>query len=68
MDRERLEKLIDENKLSVLKDELTNMNDYDVATLIEDLPEKQLIKVFRLLPKDKATDVFVNMEDEVQRH
>lgn len=68
MDRERLEKLIEENKLSVLKKELTNMNDYDVATLIEDLPEKQLIKVFRLLPKTKATDVFVNMEDEVQRH
>lgn len=68
MDRERLEKLIDENKLSVLKEELTNMNDYDVATLIEDLPEKQLIKVFRLLPKAKATDVFVNMEDEIQRH
>lgn len=68
MDRERLEKLIEENKLSVLKKELTNMNDYDVATLIEDLPEKQLIKVFRLLPKAKATDVFVNMEDEIQRH
>lgn len=68
MDRERLEKLIEENKLSVLKEELTNMNDYDVATLIEDLPEKQLIKVFRLLPKAKATDVFVNMEDEIQRH
>ena len=68
MDKERLEHLLHHNQLPELKQELMEMNEYDIANLIEDLPEKQLIKTFRLLPKTKATDVFVNMEEEVQRH
>ena len=68
MDRETLEKLLNKNELTKLKNVLQDMNEYDIALLIEDLPEKMLIKAFRLLPKNKATDVFVNMDDEVQRH
>ena len=68
MDRETLEKLLTENKLTILKKELQDMNEFDIASLIENLPEELLIKVFRLLPKAQATDVFVNMDDEVQRN
>ena len=35
--------------------------------MIEELPEELIIQAFRLLPKTKAVDVFVNMDDEVQR-
>ncbi len=68
MDLETIEKLLTEKKLTTIKKELQDMNEYDIATLIEDLPENLLVQAFRLLPKAMATDVFVNMDDEVQRH
>lgn len=68
MNRELLEELLSENRLTEIKSNLNEMNEFDIAELIEDLPEKQLIKVFRLLPKTMATDVFVNMEEDIQRN
>lgn len=68
MSRELLEELLSENRLTEIKSNLNEMNEFDIAELIEDLPEKQLIKVFRLLPKTMATDVFVNMEEDIQRN
>lgn len=61
-----LKDLIKEKKLADAKKILVEMNEYDIATLIEDLPSDDLIKVFRLLPKDLATDVFVNFDEDVQ--
>ena len=68
MSRELLEELLNENRLTEIKNNLNEMNEFDIAELIEDLPEKQLIRVFRLLPKTMATDVFVNMEEDIQRN
>ena len=42
------------------------MNEYDIAELIEDLPENLLVQAFRLLPKNIAADVFSNMDEDVQ--
>ena len=67
MDKEMLEVLLNENKLTDIKNEFKEMNEFDIAELIEDLPENLLIKAFRLLPKNIATDVFVNMDEEVER-
>ena len=68
MDLETLQELLEQKKRSEIKKHLLEMNEYDIASLIEDLPDDQLIQVFRLLPKDIASDVFVNMDDEVQRN
>lgn len=68
MDLETIEELLNEKKLVQIKKELQDMNEYDIADLIEDLPENLLVQAFRLLPKDMATDVFVNMDEEVQRN
>ena len=62
-----LKDLIKNKKLADAKKILIEMNEYDIASLIEDLPIEDLIKVYRLLPKDIATDVFVNLEDTVQQ-
>lgn len=67
MNKEMLEQLLKDNQLTNLKNELNEMNEFDIAKLLEELPENILIKVFRLLPKAKATDVFVNMDEDVQR-
>ena len=47
--RERIEELIRLNKYTDLKELLVTMNVADIAELIEELPELELVKVFRLL-------------------
>lgn len=68
MDLETITELLENRRLIDIKNRFQDMNEFDIAELIQELPEKQLIQAFRLLPKGKATDVFVNMEDEVQRN
>ena len=68
LDRNTIKELLENKKRSEIKKALAEMNEYDIAVLIEDLPENLLIQAFRLLPKDIAADVFVNMDDEVQRN
>jgi magnesium transporter len=67
MNIEKFEELLTEKKLSEVKTVLKVMNEYDIANLIQELPEDKLIQAFRLLPKNMASDVFVNMEDDVQK-
>ena len=61
-----LEILIKEKKYSLLKNELINMNEADIAEVLENLDEADLITVFRLLPKDLAALVFsyLSIENE----
>lgn len=66
--KELLEELIEEKKFSETKKIFLKMNEYDIASLIQELPEDKIVQAFRLLPKAIATDVFVNMDEEVQRN
>ena len=66
MELENLKELIASKKLSEAKKILLEMNEFDIASLIEELPSTELMQVFRLLPKNIATDVFVNLDDHVQ--
>ena len=61
-----LTELLQNKKLKEVKNMLMDMNEHDIAELIQELPNDKLIKTFRLLPKEIATDVFVNLDDEVQ--
>ena len=67
MELDTIKELLEEKKLTQIKKLLQDMNEYDIAELIQDLPENQLVQAFRLLPKSMAADVFVNMDEEVQR-
>ena len=64
MDTEKLQQLIEEKKANELKKELIQLDEFDIASFLSELEDEKLIKVFRLLPKDIATDVFVNLDDE----
>ncbi len=66
--QELLVELLEEKKFAETKKIFLKMNEYDIASLIQELPENLIIQAFRLLPKAIATDVFVNMDDEVQRN
>ena len=65
---EKLQVLIEEKKVPELKKELSEMNEFDIASFLSDLPDEKLIRVFRLLPKDMATDVFVNLDDDKKKN
>lgn len=46
---------------------LTVINIVDIAEILENVENHKLLKIFRLLPKDKAADVFSYMSPENQK-
>lgn len=61
-----LKTLLEEKKYSSIKDILSTMAPSDIAIILEELEEKTLPIIFRLLPKELAADAFVEMESEFQ--
>ena len=61
---ERITNLIEEKKYSKIKELLVNMNEFDIAGILDDLPPKEIVKIFRLLPKDIGADVFSYLESD----
>jgi magnesium transporter len=60
--------LITQNKLTEARHELEDMNIVDIAQLFEEIEMHQLIKFFRILPKDIAADVFSYIPTELQAY
>lgn len=54
--------LLGEKRFRELRELLCSMEPADIAQLLEEVPEEQLIIIFRLLPKETAAEVFVEME------
>ena len=67
MELEFFKELLDNKKYTDIKNIYNDMNEVDIATLIQELDDDKLTQAFRLLPKKMATDVFVNMDDDVQK-
>ena len=63
---ELLTELLRNKKWQELKEILTEMNEQDIAELFMELEERDLTLIYRLLPKELAAEVFVNMEPEYQ--
>ena len=51
---------------SGLRETLRNTNPVDVAERIENMDEQQAIRLFRMLPKDTAADVFAYLSRDMQ--
>ena len=58
--------MLEDRKYATLRDILVTMNPSDIAGLFEDLEEKQIPLLFRLLTKEQAAETFVEMEPEAQ--
>ncbi len=63
---EHILELISENKFTEARHELEDMNIVDIAQLFEEIDQHQMIKFFRILPKDIAADVFSYIPTELQ--
>ncbi len=67
-DFELLNKMLENKQLLKLKTEISEMNEYDVASFIEELEDEKILLVFRLLRKDMASDVFAYLPSDTQEH
>lgn len=68
VDQEKLSQLADEKKYRQLKEALLELNAVDVAAFIEELDSERTVVVFRMLPKEVATDVFAELPVEKETH
>ncbi|ACA45451.1 magnesium transporter [Clostridium botulinum] len=61
--------LINEKKYSEAREELLKLNSVDIATLLEEVDNKKnMLVLFRLLPKDIEIDVFSYMSNDMQQY
>ncbi|MBO7710000.1 MAG: magnesium transporter, partial [Lachnospiraceae bacterium] len=63
-----LVELANSRQLKKLKEELCDMNEVDIAELLEEMPPERALVIFRLLPKDLSSEVFACLEIEEQKH
>lgn len=68
---EKLKNLIEEKKYVLFRKEIIEINEADAAIIFEelaqDLPEDEIVKLFRILPKDNAADIFAYFPIEMQQ-
>ena len=62
-DHDLLMELVEQHQYRRLREELSQMNEVDVAEFLDELDVEQEILVFRLLPKDMAAEVFTYLEN-----
>ncbi len=68
MEIKDIRELLDTKQYTRLRQKLSDMNEADIATALEELEEKDQLKVFRILPKDMAADVFSYMDVDIQQY
>ena len=69
LDLETLKDCIEQKQYAKIRSEVMDMNEADIADMLEELDESEvdMIKVFRILPKAIAADVFSYLPVEVER-
>ena len=68
MNRTTFIELLEKRDFKTLKTTLEIMNAVDIALLLSNLEDKERAFAFRLIPKDKAADVFSNMSNPIQSY
>ena len=63
---EKVPELISNGEISSLRELFSEMNEVDIALLMDELEAKERLFVFRVLPKDISADVFAYLEPESQ--
>jgi len=68
---ERIIEYIEDKKYVYIKKEFIDMNEADIAEILEELQTElstqEFIRIFRLLPKDLAADVFSHLPIEIEQ-
>jgi magnesium transporter len=64
---EEIRELLGKGQYTRLRQVIQELNDADIADYMEDMEEEEVIKIFRILPKDMAADVFSFLEIDRQQ-
>lgn len=65
---EQLLQYVEEHQYRLLRAELAEMNEADIAEFLQEVDDNQKVLIFRMLPKGLATDVFAFLESDIQEH
>ena len=66
-DLEIIRELLETRQYTNLRQKVAEMNTADVAAILEEMEEEELLKVFRILPKSMAADVLSYLEVDHQQ-
>ena len=58
--------LLEQRKFNTLRDIITEMNEVDIAELIDEATPEQSVIIFRLLPKQLAAEAFAYMDSDTR--
>ncbi len=64
--KEKITELIDARKFNNLKEYLQSVNSADLPTLFDELDDEKKLIAYRLLSKEKAAEVFAELDPDVQ--
>ena len=67
MDKEIIIKLFEKKEYKAIKSIFDSMNPVDTATLLPEFDEKEMVILFRLIPKENAAMVFTYLEVDSQQ-
>ena len=65
---ETLQELLESRQYTLLRQTISDMNTVDIATAMGEMEEEDSLKMFRILPKDMAADVFADLELDNQQY
>ena len=68
MDKDIFMNLLRTKEYKAVRSILNVMNAVDIASLLSELEDKELALAFRLIPKEKAADVFAEMDNNMQAY
>ena len=59
---DQLTELLDNRDMKLLRERMNEMQEYDVAEFLSSITDNRMPMLFRMLSKEKAADVFANLE------
>jgi len=63
-----IEELLTSKQYTRLRQKVSELNEADVAAVMEELEDEEQFKMFRILPKSDAADVFSHLESDTQQY
>ena len=66
--KEELISLLEEKRYKELRLKLSDMMEVDIASIMDSLENEDSLKIFRILPKAMAADVFAELEVDDQKY
>ncbi|MCR5671969.1 MAG: magnesium transporter [Butyrivibrio sp.] len=65
---EQLQELLSSKQYTKLRQTISEMNTADLAAFMSEMEDEDSLKMFRILPKDMAADVFADLDLDVQHY